>query len=104
MTDSPLENTQVLPADTRLEEFVLKRKWKAHIRIETYKSQDRVSMDAPRRQSGGYIPIPDYAYDCHTPQGRKMGKVGKTKADFFKAEQEAFSPFIPGLFDNLIDS
>ena len=29
----------------------LKRKWKAHIRLETYKSQDRVAMDAPRRQS-----------------------------------------------------
>jgi hypothetical protein len=47
------------------------------------------------------VPIPDYAYDCHTPQGRGMGR---TKADFFKAEQEALSPFIPGLFDNLIDS
>jgi hypothetical protein len=30
--------------------------------------------------------------------------MGRTKADFFKAEQEALSPFIPGLFDNLIDS
>ena len=29
----------------------LKRKWKAHIRLENYKSQDRVSMDASRRQS-----------------------------------------------------
>ena len=29
----------------------LKRKWKAHIRLETYKSQDRVAMDTPRRQS-----------------------------------------------------
>ena len=28
----------------------LKRKWKAHIRLETYKSQDRVAMDVPRRQ------------------------------------------------------
>jgi replication-associated recombination protein RarA len=52
-------------------------------------------------QAGDYVPIPDYAYDCHTPQGRGMGR---TKADFFKAEQEALSPFIPGLFDNLIDS
>ena len=52
-------------------------------------------------QAGDYVPIPDYAYDCHTPQGRSMGR---TKADFFKAEQEALSPFIPGLFDNLIDS
>ena len=33
------------------EKRYLKRKWKAHIRLETYKSQDRVAMDAPRRQS-----------------------------------------------------
>ena len=51
--------------------------------------------------AGEYIPIPDYAYDCHTPQGRQ---AGKTKAEFFKAEQEALNPFIPGLFDDLIDS
>jgi len=30
--------------------------------------------------------------------------MGKTKADFFKAQQEALNPFFPGLFDNLIDS
>ena len=51
--------------------------------------------------SGEYVPIPDYAYDCHTPQGRREGK---TKAEFFRQEQEALHPFIPGLFDNLIDS
>jgi hypothetical protein len=33
------------------EKRYLKRKWKAHIRLETYKSQDRVAMDATRRQS-----------------------------------------------------
>ena len=33
------------------EKRYLNRKWKAHIRLETYKSQDRVAMDAPRRQS-----------------------------------------------------
>ena len=52
-------------------------------------------------QSGEYVPIPDYAYDCHTPQGRKMGK---TKQEFFKSEQAALDPFIPGLFDDLIDT
>ncbi|MCF7675097.1 MAG: ParB N-terminal domain-containing protein [Akkermansiaceae bacterium] len=51
--------------------------------------------------AGQYVPIPDYAYDCHTPQGRRMGK---TKAEFFRAEQDALTPFIPGLFDDLIDS
>jgi hypothetical protein len=29
----------------------LKRKWKAHIRFEDYKSQERVAIQAPRRQS-----------------------------------------------------
>ena len=29
----------------------LKRKWKAHIRFENYKSQERVAIHAPRRQS-----------------------------------------------------
>jgi replication-associated recombination protein RarA len=52
------------------------------------------------RQSGTYVPIPGYAYDCHTPEGRRRGA---TKADFFKAEQEALRPFLPGLFDDLID-
>ena len=53
------------------------------------------------RKAPEYQPIPDYAYDCHTQEGRKRGK---TKADFFKAEQAALSPFIPGLFDGLIDA
>ena len=52
-------------------------------------------------QAGEYIPIPDYAYDCHTPHGRRMGK---TKAEFFRQEQDALNPLLPGLFDNLIDS
>jgi replication-associated recombination protein RarA len=51
-------------------------------------------------QAGDYVPIPDYAYDCHTAKGKKMGR---TKADFFKAEQKALEPFQPGLFDDLID-
>jgi len=29
--------------------------------------------------------------------------MGRTKADFFKAEQAALEPFQPGLFDGLID-
>jgi replication-associated recombination protein RarA len=50
--------------------------------------------------AGDYVPIPDYAFDCHTGKGKKMGR---TKADFFKAEQAALSPFQPGLFDHLLD-
>lgn len=75
-----------------------------HLQNFVYDQQaglDPETLTDELEQSGDYIAIPDYAYDCHTPQGRKLGK---TKADFFKAEQEALSPFIPGLFDNLIDS
>jgi len=45
------------------------------------------------------IPIPKYAYDCHTIAGKKMGK---TKKDFFKEEYEALKPKQLGLFDDLI--
>ena len=34
-----------------------------------------------------------------------MGKkIGKTKADFFREEKKALNPFIPGLFDGLLES
>lgn len=45
--------------------------------------------------------VPDYALDCHTRKGRKQGK---TKADFFREEQQALKPFQPGLFDDLPES
>ena len=40
--------------------------------------------------------IPDYAFDCHTIEGRRQGK---TKADFFRDEFRALTPREPGLFD-----
>ena len=40
--------------------------------------------------------IPDYAFDCHTQEGRRQGK---TKADFFRDEFQALTPREPGLFD-----
>jgi hypothetical protein len=52
------------------------------------------------RESGEYVALPEYAYDCHTREGKKRGK---TKADFFKSEQAAWQPFQPRLFDHLID-
>ena len=33
------------------EKRYLKRKWKAHIRFESYQSQDKTAMDVQRRQS-----------------------------------------------------
>jgi replication-associated recombination protein RarA len=75
-----------------------------HLQNFVYDQQaglDAATLTDELEQAGQYIPIPDYAYDCHTPQGRRMGK---TKAEFFRQEQDALAPFIPGLFDNLIDS
>ena len=75
-----------------------------HLQNFVYDQMAGIDADAladELAQSGEYIPIPDYAYDCHTPQGRMMGK---SKSEFFKSEQAALHPFIPGLFDNLIDS
>lgn len=61
---------------------------------------DAETLSVELRESGEYVPIPEYAYDCHTREGKKRGK---TKADFFKAEQAALQPFQPGLFDHLSD-
>jgi hypothetical protein len=50
--DKNLGGNSLFRSEERIatEKRYLKRKWKAHIRMESYKSQDRVSMDAPRRQ------------------------------------------------------
>ena len=55
---------------------------------------------AAELQKAGREKIPDYAFDCHTQKGRKMGKG---KAEFFRDEQAALEPFQPGLFDDLIE-
>ena len=58
---------------------------------------DKLAADL---EKAGREKIPDYAFDCHTQKGRKMGK---SKAEFFRDEQAALEPFQPGLFDDLID-
>jgi replication-associated recombination protein RarA len=40
--------------------------------------------------------IPEYAFDCHTMQGKR---AGRTKAEFFVEEHDALAPRVPGLFD-----
>jgi hypothetical protein len=42
-------------------------------------------------------PEPD-AFDCHMLKGKRAGKA---KADFFREEQRALSPWQPGMFDEL---
>ena len=51
--DKNLGGNSLFRSEDRIaaEKRYLKKKWKSHIRIETYKSQDKVSMVAPRRQS-----------------------------------------------------
>jgi len=75
-----------------------------HLQNFVYDKQaglDPETLTDELEQAGEYIPIPDYAYDVHTPEGRRRGA---TKADFFKAEHDALQPRLPGLFDDLIDS
>ncbi len=42
------------------------------------------------------VKIPDYVYDVHTMRGKKMGK---TKSDFFKQEEEALAHKQMSIFD-----
>lgn len=45
-------------------------------------------------------PIPDYAYDVHTMEGKRMGR---TKQMFFEEEFTALQPRQKGLFDDVIN-
>lgn len=44
------------------------------------------------------IPIPEYAYDVHTMEGKRRGK---TKADFFVEEEQALEYKQMSLFDDI---
>jgi replication-associated recombination protein RarA len=46
------------------------------------------------------VEIPDYAYDCHTMEGKHRGK---TKKDFFIDEHNALNPKQGDMFEDLID-
>ena len=62
---------------------------------------DPDTLDDELRSAPEYVPVPDYAFDCHTRHGKAMGK---TKTHFFKAEQAALVPLEQGLFDHLVDA
>ncbi|MEW6171142.1 MAG: hypothetical protein AB1472_06260 [Candidatus Omnitrophota bacterium] len=53
-------------------------------------------LDEVREQN---IDIPEYAFDCHTLKGRRMGK---TKTAFWETEFNALYPRQTGLFDNFV--
>lgn len=67
---------------------------------------DRIEGDDPGLMSalieaeGDLSPMPAWVFDCHTSEGRRMGK---TKRDFFLTEQAALSPRLPGLFDDVVE-
>jgi len=44
--------------------------------------------------------IPEYAFDCHTAQGKR---AGKTREEFFVTEHDALKPRQPGLFDQDVE-
>ena len=74
-----------------------------HLQNLVYDQLKGVDADAladDLRKAPEYIPIPDYAFDCHTRKGKASGA---TKAQFFSAEHAALQPFQPGLFDDLVD-
>jgi replication-associated recombination protein RarA len=64
------------------------------------KGVDPETLADDLRTAPEYVPIPDYAFDCHTRSGKR---AGATKAQFFSAEHAALRPFQPGLFDDLVD-
>jgi hypothetical protein len=52
LTKASVKVISLLRNGVRLEDYPnQKRKWKAHITFENYKSQDKVAMHVPRRQS-----------------------------------------------------
>ena len=73
-----------------------------HLQNFVYDAQIGVKLcDLARDlKKAGRIEVPGYAFDCHTLEGRRRGK---TKADFFREEQEALRPLQRGLFDDLPD-
>lgn len=48
---------------------------------------------------GVRMPVPEYALDCHTREGKR---AGKTKDDFFTEEFQALQPKAQGEFDGLV--
>lgn len=63
---------------------------------------DDATVEAALEEARSEVePIPEVAYDCHTPQGRK---AGKTKETFFVTEHDALQPRVPGMFDQDVEA
>ena len=60
-------------------------------------AQIAADLDEARRRPE---PIPEYAFDCHTREGRRRGK---TRRDFFRDEHGALRPRQRGLFDGDVE-
>lgn len=66
---------------------------------DTRITQEQAAQCLQEAMESAYVPIPGYAYDCHTQKGKR---AGKTRADFFREENVALEPKGSGLFDALI--
>lgn len=66
-----------------------------------YVSDDTVKEYLAKLEEGEKLPIPEYAYDCHTFKGKR---AGKNVEDFLISEHDGLSPRVPGLFDHLVDT
>ncbi len=68
------------------------------------KSVDESALKAALDEARAHpipMPIPAYAYDCHTGTGKRLGK---TKRQFFLEEHDALTPRQDGLFDSDLEA
>ena len=64
-----------------------------------YITDDQAKEYLAKLEEGEKIPIPEYAFDCHTRKGKR---AGKDVEDFLVSEFEGLNPRVPGLFDDLV--
>ena len=68
---------------------------------------DRIEGDDPAliavliEAEDDMTPLPAWVFDCHTSEGRRMGR---TKREFFVSEHQALTPRQPGLFDEVVET
>lgn len=68
---------------------------------QTQVSEKEIENYISEAQKTPYVPIPGYALDVHTIQGKRNGK---TKRDFFLEEHDALVPRQTGLFDSDLEN
>ena len=64
-----------------------------------YITDEQAKEYLAKLEEGEKLPIPEYAFDCHTRKGKR---AGKNVEDFLVSEFEGLNPRVPGLFDDLV--